>query len=193
MFAPNCIDYALVFHACALSGVIVSPVAPNFQVAELKQQLQVLIFLPPPICPAAVPHTAPRQASGAKFLWTVGLVQLHPRFPPLISALFQVSELLPVACEYLCLKFLPALSHCLTLSASAPPPPRPTSSSSPPPPSPPRATRRPTLSRSTRYELPPPHSPPRKYHRRTCAACRSAPVQPGPLKACSSLTGKSVT
>jgi acyl-CoA synthetase (AMP-forming)/AMP-acid ligase II len=44
MFAPNCIDYALVFHACALSGVIVSPVAPNFQVAELKQQLQVLIF-----------------------------------------------------------------------------------------------------------------------------------------------------
>ena len=49
MFAPNCIDYALVFHACALSGVIVSPVAPNFQVAELKQQLQVLIFLLPPI------------------------------------------------------------------------------------------------------------------------------------------------
>ena len=50
MFAPNCIDYALVFHACALSGVIVSPVAPNFQVAELKQQLQVLIFFLPPIC-----------------------------------------------------------------------------------------------------------------------------------------------
>jgi acyl-CoA synthetase (AMP-forming)/AMP-acid ligase II len=47
MFAPNCIDYALVFHACALSGVIVSPVAPNFQVAELKQQLQVLIITAP--------------------------------------------------------------------------------------------------------------------------------------------------
>ncbi len=47
MFAPNCIDYALVFHACALSGVIVSPVAPNFQVAELKQQLQVLMFYCP--------------------------------------------------------------------------------------------------------------------------------------------------
>ena len=42
MFAPNCIDYALVFHACALSGIVVSPVAPNFQVAELKQQLQVV-------------------------------------------------------------------------------------------------------------------------------------------------------
>jgi acyl-CoA synthetase (AMP-forming)/AMP-acid ligase II len=43
MFAPNCIDYALVFHACALSGIIVSPVAPNFQAAELKQQMQVVI------------------------------------------------------------------------------------------------------------------------------------------------------
>lgn len=42
MFAPNCIDYALVFHACALSGIVVSPVAPNFQTAELKQQLQVV-------------------------------------------------------------------------------------------------------------------------------------------------------
>jgi len=43
MFAPNCIDYALVFHACSLSGIIVSPVAPNFQAAELKQQMQVVI------------------------------------------------------------------------------------------------------------------------------------------------------
>ena len=43
MFAPNCIDCALVFHACALSGIVVSPVAPNFQTAELKQQLQVVI------------------------------------------------------------------------------------------------------------------------------------------------------
>ena len=41
--SPNCIDYALVFHACALSGIVVSPVAPNFQTAELKQQLQVVI------------------------------------------------------------------------------------------------------------------------------------------------------
>jgi hypothetical protein len=51
-FAPNCIDYALVFHACALSGIIVSPVAPNFQAAELKQQLQVPVLpvfsTPPP-------------------------------------------------------------------------------------------------------------------------------------------------
>jgi acyl-CoA synthetase (AMP-forming)/AMP-acid ligase II len=40
-FAPNCIDYALVFHACSLFGIIVSPVAPNFQAAELRQQIQV--------------------------------------------------------------------------------------------------------------------------------------------------------
>ena len=82
MFAPNCIDYALVFHACALSGVIVSPVAPNFQVAELKQQLQVLIFFFYLLfAPAAVPHTAPRQASGAKFLWTVSLCNFTTVFP----------------------------------------------------------------------------------------------------------------
>jgi acyl-CoA synthetase (AMP-forming)/AMP-acid ligase II len=58
MFAPNCIDYALVFHACALSGVIVSPVAPNFQVAELKQQLQVLITTAPYLSGSRSSHCA---------------------------------------------------------------------------------------------------------------------------------------
>ncbi len=58
MFAPNCIDYALVFHACALSGVIVSPVAPNFQVAELKPQLQVLIITAPSLYGSRSSHSA---------------------------------------------------------------------------------------------------------------------------------------
>jgi hypothetical protein len=87
MFAPNCIDYALVFHACALSGIVVSPVAPNFQTAELKQQLQVVITANVHLLhlrmlllnPLPYPHSA-LQSSGAKFLWTV-------------------SDLLPIACK----------------------------------------------------------------------------------------------